>query len=144
MCMYENQDNINAGNLLPCFCPVGKLLAHWREHNELTDELAQAENAFSHGIFCYSCDNEFANSDCFKAPQNLLKHLWDKRNTCPLHNIEWLYLIRLYESCPLVQNIARQPATALRGVGLDRHDADKLRSFPDIAQRFTQEEMTSF
>ena len=144
MCMYDNPDSIEEGNLLPCFCPVGKMMAHWRKYNELTDEAAKSANAFLDGMFCYSCDEEFANADCFKTPQNLLKHLWDKRNSCPLHAMTWLYLVRLYERCPLVDKIARKPKEELKGVGLDRYDANKLKSFPDLRQKFTQQELTTF
>ena len=98
--------NQQVDNLLPCFCPLGYLLRNWRKDMELEPDKDTfwSESKFP---YCKVCDDTFDTPYCFAEPSALLHHLYSNADSCPIHAITLVYLLRLYDHVPQINTMAK-------------------------------------
>ena len=114
---------------LPSFCPCGNILESWRKQKNLdgrrNDSPFKANQDFP---FCTNCDDGNHTPDCFATPQSLLRHLYVKGQHCALHLLTLLYLLRLYQDFPKLEQFIKEPKKAFENVSWDMHNLEKLKT----------------
>ena len=118
---------------LPSLCPCGYLLGHWRRENNIVGRKADEEFNPDHPFpFCTFCDDGFETPTCYVHPNSLLRHLYDKASTCPLHLLTLNYLFRLYKHMPYVKRYHIRTNAKLKKVSWKMHTLEKQNSLPPL------------
>ena len=129
--LFNKGEPFHDRDTLPSICPCGHLLGNWRKKNNLVgrkeDDTFDPLHEFP---FCTSCDDGFANPTCYVTPKSLLRHLYVKANTCPLHLLTLTYLFRLYKDVPYVEQYSKKPQKKFESVTWEMHNLEKQNSTP--------------